>query len=540
MKKLLLSTAIALAVTLPATTVTAAEVPSGTVLAKSQHLVRANGAEPKTVDPGFVESGGPGDVIVNDLFEGLVIENLQGETIPGQAESWHISDDGRTVSFTLRDNLLWSDGTPLTAHDFVYAWQRAVDNKTGNATGINIKTANVLNADAILAGEKAPDTLGIQAPDDRTLIVTLSQSTPYFISMMSIKTFFPVPRTTVEKYGDSWTRAAHFVSNGAYVLKQWVPNEKVEVERNRHYRDNDKTVIDGVTYLALSSQNAELTRYQAGEIHMTNRVQLEYYQKLIKESPEQIQALRLLGSYVYAFNTRTVPFDNADVRRALSMVIDRDLLVDKVTGQGEPAAYSVVPDIIAGYAAALPSFTELDRKERLTQAQALLAKAGFGKDKPLTLTLTYNTSENHKKIALAIASMWKQLGVKVELNNMEWNAYLAAKSAGDFTVARSFAFGDFAEPSAVLSSFTCDHVSNETGYCNQKFDDLLAKAAKAGDQAERYQLYHQAEALLGEDAPIIPLYHYNHTRLVKANLKGFPVNNPKGNIYAKDMFFVQP
>ena len=539
MKKYVLSAAVSAALALPSFNLLAAEVPAGVELAQQQHLVRANGAEPDTVDPGFVSSGSPGDVIVNDLFEGLVIENLHGETIPGQAESWTVSEDGKTVTFVLRDGLRWSDGSPLTASDFVFAWQRAVDSKTGNSTGFNFQTANVVNADEIVAGEKSASELGVTAKDERTLVVSLTRPTPYFISMMSIKTFFPVPQVTVEKYGDSWTRAEYFVSNGAYTLKQWVPNEKVDVDRNPQYRDDKNTVIEGVTYLALSSQNAELTRYQAGEIHMTNRVQLEYYQKLMKESPEQIQALRLLGSYVYAFNTRVAPFDNADVRRALSMVIDRELLVDKVTGQGEPAAYAVVPDIIAGYEGAVPSFKSAERKTRLEKAKALLAKAGYSQNKPLTIKLTYNTSENHKKIALAIASMWKPLGVNVQLNNMEWNAYLSAKTAGDFTLARSYAFGDFAEPSSVLGSFQCGHVSNETGFCDTKFDDLLAKAAKTSEQTERYDLYHQAEEILNDAAPVIPLYHYNHTRLVKADLKGFPVNNPKGNIYAKDMYFVK-
>lgn len=538
MKKIVLSTLVSAAMGLSALNAFAADVPAGVALAKEQYLVRANGAEPNTVDPGLVGSGSPGDVIVNDLFEGLVIENLQGETIPGQAESWRISENGKTITFKLREQLQWSDGSPLTAQDFVYAWQRAVDPNTGNTTSFYFQTANVLNAEAIIAGEMSPSALGIRAPDARTLVITLARPTPYFISLMSIKTFFPVPRTVVAQYGENWTRAEHFVSNGAYVLKQWVPNEKVEVVRNPYYRDNDKTVINGVTYLALSSQNAELTRYRAGEIDMTNRVQLEYYQKLKRTHPEQIKALRLLGSYVYAFNTRVAPFDHPDVRRALNLVIDRQLLVEKVTGQGEPPAYAVVPDIIPGYQAPVPAFAAQSRQEKLTQARALLSKAGYSQAKPLTVKLTYNTSENHKKIALAIASMWKQLGVNVALENMEWNAYLSAKSTGDFTVARSYAFGDFAEPSSVLGSFTCGHVGNESGFCNERFDRLIKQAANTADQAQRYALFSQAEQLLMENSPVIPLYHYNHTRLVRASLKGFPENNPKGNIYAKDMYFV--
>lgn len=516
----------------------AANVPEGVVLAKEQHLVRANGAEPSTLDPGFVGSGSPGDVIVNDLFEGLLIENLQGEITAGQAESWAVSDDGKTYTFNLRKNLKWSDGQPLTAIDFVFAWRRAVEKSTGNNTGFNLVTANITNAQEILKGEKPASELGVKALNLHQLQVTLSRPTPYFLSLMSIKTFFPVPAHVVSQYGDLWTRADHFVSNGAYILKEWVPNERVEVTRNPYYRDDASTVINNVTYLALSSQSAELMRYQAGEVHMTNRVQLEYYQKLLKDSPEEIKSLRLLGSYVYAFNTRQPPFDNADVRRALSMAIDRDVLVQKVTGQGEPEAFSVVPDIIPNYQNFTPAFKSQSHDERMSEAKVLLAKAGYSKSHPLNVTLTYNTSENHKKLALAIASMWKSLDVSVKLENMEWNAYLAAKAAGDYAVARSYAFGDYAEPSSVLSSFTCGHVSNETGFCNKEFDALLKQAADITDEQKRYGIYREAEHILDLYSPIMPIYHYNHTRLVKSHLKGFPDNNPKGNIYAKDMYFI--
>ena len=539
MKKQLISAVISAAFLTSSPALHAALIPSGTQLAEQQHMVRANGAEPATVDPGFVQSNTPGDVIINDLFEGLVIEDSEGREIPGQARAWKVSEDGKTITFFLKEGLNWSDGTALTAEDFVYAWQRAVNPATGNVTGFNLETANIVNAAEIIAGNVPVNELGVRALDPLTFEVRLNKPTPFFISMMSIKTFFPVPKATVEKYGDSWTRPEHFVSNGAYTLQQWVPNEKVDVIRNQQYWDNDKTVIEKVTYLALASPNAEYIRYQAGEIHMTNNVQLEYYQKLMKESPEQIQGLRTLGSYIYSFNTEVAPFDNPDVRRALSMVIDRELLVERIIGQGEPSAYGVVPDLIAEYEGAVAQFKGVDSKQKIEQAKALLASAGYGPDKPLTVRLIYNTSESHKKIALVIAAMWKPLGVKVELENMEWNAYLAAKTTGDYSVARSYAFADFAEPYAMLARFQCGHSNNETGYCDSRFDDFLKRAGEANSQAERYQLYHQAEALLNEASPVIPLYHYSHTRLVKPELKGFPDNNPKGNIYAKDLFFVE-
>ncbi|KAB0301099.1 peptide ABC transporter substrate-binding protein [Vibrio fortis] len=490
------------------------------------------------MDPTFVNSGMPGDIIVNDMFEGFVIENRDGQIIPGQAQDWQFSNDGKTVTFTLKKGLQWSNGSPVTADDFVFAWQRAVNPKTGNNTSFVFKTANVVNAEEIIAGDKAPSELGIKALNPLTVEINLSKPTPYFMSLMSIKTFFPVPSELVKEKGVRWTRAENIATNGAYKLSEWVPNEYVKVERNPNYWDNDATIINGVTYLGLSSQNAELVRYQSGEIDMTNRVQLEYYQKLIKESPEQIKAQALLGSYVYSFNTRQAPFDNLKVRQALSMAVNREILVDKITGQGEPEAYSVTPNNIPNYQAPKSDFKQLDAKQRLSKAKQLLKEAGYSKENPLEFTLTYNTSENHKKIALAIASMWKPLGVKVELENMEWKAYVAAKSSGDYQLARSWAFGDYPEPSALLEGFTCGHTANESGYCNPEFDKLMQQASLITKQEDRFKIYQKAEVLLNESAAVLPLYHYNHTRLVRNSLKGLPVNNPKGNIYAKDLYFV--
>ncbi|UJF20043.1 peptide ABC transporter substrate-binding protein [Vibrio sp. SS-MA-C1-2] len=517
----------------------AANVPDNVTLAKEQHLVRGNGAEPTSLDPSFVDPGMPADIIATDMFEGFVIEDSQGNIVPAQAKSWTISPNGKTITFTLRDNLIWSNDTPLTASDFVYSWKRGVDPNTGNSTSYYFTSANVLNADQIIAGKMSADQLGIRAVDNKTVEVKLSKPTPYFISLMSVKTFVPLPQHQIEKFGDSWTKSGNIVTNGAFILSKWVANEYVEVVRNPNYWDNKNTVLNRVTYLGLESQNAELTRYQAGEVDMTNRVQLEQYQRLLKDDPSQIKSLSLLGSYLYSFNTTEPPFDNQAVRQALTMSVDRDILVHKITGQGELPAVTAVPTIIPSYQNPTPHYTELSKQQRLEKAKALLTQAGYSDENPLEFTLNYNTSENHKKIAIVLAAMWKPLGVKVHLENMEWNAYVSAKSLGNFQMARSWAFGDYSEPSSILSSFTCEHVQNESGYCNKKFDQLMDQASTTTDQSQRYQLFTQAEALLVEDTPIIPLYHYTHTRIVRNTLGGFPENNPKGNIYAKDLYFIE-
>lgn len=432
-----LSILISTALSLSSTTAFSAVVSPDLQLAEEQHLVRGNGAEPNTLDPSFVNSGMPGDIIVNDMFEGLIIEDGEGTLIPGQATHWNISNEGKTITFTLRDNLTWSNGTPLLASDFVYAWQRGVNPKTGNNTGHYFVTANILNADAIQSGQVSPSTLGIKALNDNVIEVTLSKETPYFLSLMGLKNFYPLPQAVIEKHQENWTRPENIVTNGAYTLQKWVPNELVDVVRNSAYWDNNNTIIEKVTYLGLSSQQAEYTRFQSGEIDITNRVQLEYYQKLKKDSPEQIKAQALLGSYVYSFNTKVAPFDNEKVRRALSMAVDRDILVDKITGQGEPAAYSAVPTTIPNYRSNKLDFNEQSITKRLVTAKKLLKEAGYNQDNPLEFTLTYNTSDNHKKIAIAIASMWKPLGVKVTLENMEWKSYVSAKNLGDYQLARS-------------------------------------------------------------------------------------------------------
>jgi len=516
----------------------AAQVPSNVTLADEQHLVRGNQVEPSSVDPTFVNPGSADGPIAIDMFEGFVVEDSLGKPVPGQAESWSVSPDGLTYVFNLREGLKWSNGNALTAGEFVYAWKRAIDPAIGSNNAFYFSTANIKNAAAIQSGDQPVNSLGIKALNDRTVEVTLEKKTPYFISLMSMPVFAPLPQSVIEKHGDNWTKPENIATNGAYILSKWVANEFVDVTRNPRYWNDANTVLNKVTYLALGSQNAELMRYQAGEIDMTNRVQLEQYQRYLKNHPEQINSQPLLGAYVYSFNTKQAPFDNSDVRNALTMSVDRDILVERITAQGEPKAYGPVPTTIPGYQAPLPEYAPLSQEERIEQAKVLLEKAGYGKDNPLEFTLTYNTSENHKKIAVAIASMWKPLGVKVNLENMEWKAYLSAKSTGDYQMARSYAFGDYAEPSSVLTPFTCNHTENESGFCNSEFDELMSKAALEANADERSKLYAQAESVLSSQAPIIPLYQYNHTRLVKTALKGLPKNNPKGNIYAKDLYFI--
>ncbi|HGY1051961.1 peptide ABC transporter substrate-binding protein [Aeromonas salmonicida] len=520
-----------MAPSLQATTVT-----QETVLSDRQTLVKGNGDEPESLDPAQIRSGFPGEVVLVDLFEGLVSEDGQGKIVPAQAQRWETSEDGLVWRFFLRPQLKWSNGEPLTAQDFVYAWRRLLDPAQESPSAGLLLATGINNAQSIYAGALELTSLGVEAESSQILKVTLERPVPYFLQLVSQRPFVPVNEQAITRFGKEWTQPGKLVSNGAYKLVNWAPNERIEAERNIHYWDDLHTRIKRVTYLPLSSQHAERLRYEAGEIQLTNKVALEYYQKTKQTTPERIWGLPLLGTYLYTFNLRRPELQDVRVRQALAMTIDRHVLTEQVSGQGERPAWSLLPGM-PGYESLGSSLALQDQPTRLAKAAALMAQAGYNSARPFKLTLTYNTSESHKKLALAVAAMWKPLGVEVSLNNMEWSAYQVAKDSGDFMLVRSFLFGDYVEPSSMLNSFRCQDPQNESGYCNPAFDGLLQQASDTLDGSTRTGLYRQAEQLLMDEMPAIPVYHYNQMRLVDPTLRGLPSQNLKGAIATKDLYF---
>ncbi|MFM1701692.1 peptide ABC transporter substrate-binding protein [Aeromonas salmonicida] len=520
-----------MAPSLQATTVT-----QETVLSDRQTLVKGNGDEPESLDPAQIRSGFPGEVVLVDLFEGLVSEDGQGKIVPAQALRWETSEDGLVWRFFLRPQLKWSNGEPLTAQDFVYAWRRLLDPAQGSPSAGLLLATGINNAQSIYAGALELTSLGVEAESSQILKVTLERPVPYFLQLVSQRPFVPVNEQVITRFGKEWTQPGKLVSNGAYKLVNWAPNERIEAERNIHYWDDLHTRIKRVTYLPLSSQHAERLRYEAGEIQLTNKVALEYYQKTKQTTPERIWGLPLLGTYLYTFNLRRPELQDVRVRQALAMTIDRHVLTEQVSGQGERPAWSLLPGM-PGYESLGSSLALQDQPTRLAKAAALMAQAGYNSARPFKLTLTYNTSESHKKLALVVAAMWKPLGVEVSLNNMEWSAYQVAKDSGDFMLVRSFLFGDYVEPSSMLNSFRCQDPQNESGYCNPAFDGLLQQASDTLDGSTRTGLYRQAEQLLMDEMPAIPVYHYNQMRLVDPTLRGLPSQNLKGAIATKDLYF---
>lgn len=502
-----------------------------------QTLVKSNGDEPESLDPARVRSGFSEEAILTDLFEGLVNENGAGEVVPANALRWERSNDGLVWRFFLRPNLRWSNNTPLKASDYVYAWRRLIDPATASPASSLVMAAGINNASSIYAGALDVKELGVEAESDHILRVTLEHPVPYFLRLVSQRPFVPLYEPSVSD-DPTWMNAGNLVSNGAYQLTHWVAHQRIELGRNANYWDNAHTRIDQVVYLPKLSAAAEREGYDAGDIQMTNRIQPDYYQTIKQTEPERVWGLPLLGTAVFSFNLQQREVADVRVRQALSMAIDREVLTQTVTRLGEPIAWSLLP-ALPGYQPYQPGESALPRSERLAHAAELLKAVGVGPDHPLHLVITYNTSGNHKRLAEAIALMWQPLGIETELRNLSWGDYQSAKSAGDFTVARSFVFGDYAEPSAVLNQFRCGDPQNESGYCDPQFDRLLTDAANTLDESLRNQFYQQAEQLMMSAQPVIPLFHYSQMRLISPQLRGLPTQNVRGVIASKDLYFAQ-
>ncbi|MDN3680474.1 ABC transporter substrate-binding protein [Vibrio tapetis subsp. quintayensis] len=504
-------------------------------LAAVQELVRGNGTEVATIDP-HKSQGVPESHVIRDLLEGLVNQDGEGNTIPGVAESWETTDN-KTFTFHLRKDAKWSNGDPVTAEDFVYSFQRAVDPATASPYSWYMEYTKMTNAKDIIAGKKDKNTLGVKAIDANTLEVQLDAAVPYFVMMMGHTTVKPVHKATVEKFGDQWTKPENFVGNGAYVVDKWVVNERLVVKRNDQYWDNANTTLNQVTFLPIENQVTEMNRFLSGEIDFTNELPTEHFKRLKKENPESLSIQGNLCTYYYIFNTKKKPFDDVRVRKAISYAIDRNIVSDAILGQGQKPAYFLTPEITAGFSPEAPAYGKMTQAERDTEAAKLLTEAGFGTDNPLKFSLLYNTSENHKKIAVALGSMWKKtLGLEVTLENQEWKTYLASKDQGDFEVARAGWCGDYNEASSFLTLMVSNNTTGGIHYDSAEYDAIIDKALNSTSEEERTKLYLEAEALLAKDMPIAPIYQYVKSRLVSPQVGGFPVNNAEDKIYSKDLY----
>jgi len=506
------------------------------VLADKQELVINNGAEPESLDPHKV-SGVPESNILRQMFVGLTTTDPDGKTIPGMAESWE-SADNKVWTFKIRD-AKWSNGDPVTAEDFVYSFRRVVDPNTASPYASYLADDKVLNAQEVIDGKVKPDALGVKALDEKTLQVTLSEPVPYFPDTLIHTSVKPVPQKVVEKFGEKWTDPANIVVNGPYKISEWQVNDKIVLERNESYYDNANTTLEKITLLAIPSSTTDVARYQAGEIDITyNEVPPEQFASLKEQLGDQLQVSPMLCTYYYEFNTVKPPFNDARVRRALALALDRNTISDKVVGQGQTPAYQLTPVATNGMQNNTPEWQSWDQAKRVEEAKKLLKEAGYSESKPLKFELLYNTNDNHKKIAVAASSLWKQsLGfVDVSLINKEWKTYLDTRRNGNYQVARAGWCGDYNEPSTFLNIVKTGNSNNQGKYSSANFDSLMTQTLKAGVTPEqRAGIYQQAEAQLDADMPNINVYHYVSPRLIKPYVVGFSTKDPLDNWQAKDL-----
>ncbi|EJE8513637.1 oligopeptide ABC transporter substrate-binding protein OppA [Vibrio parahaemolyticus] len=515
--------------------VVADTLPNGVQLAAEQHLVRANDAEAATLDPAKAE-GLPEMHVIRDLFEGLVIQDRDGNIIPGVAESWETKDN-LTFVFHLRKDAKWSNGEPVTADDFVYSLRRAVDPKTASPNVWYLKLTKIKNIADVAEGKKPLDDLGIAAVDKYTLRFELDSQVPYFVAMTGHTSMMPVHQATVESSDKPWSDPDQFVSNGAFTLDKWVVNERIELVKNPNYWDGADTHLNKVTYIPFENQNASINRYAVGEVDITSDVPTHMAQKLKQDYKQAYTVVPLLCTYYYAFNTTRPPFDDARVRQAVSYSIMRDVITNGVTQVGNLPAYTFAHQYTAGFDATPPEYSNWSQQQRDEKARELLKEAGYGDGKPLDFKLLYNTSESNKAIAVAISSMLKNnLGAKVELENQEWKSYLVARKQGDFDVMRASWCGDYNEASTFLSLLRSGSSGNFARYSSEAYDKAMNSALAATDEKARQGFYDQAEQLLAADMPIAPIYYYMQARLVRPTVGGFAKNNVEGRIYSKDLY----
>lgn len=512
----------------------AATVPAGTELAEKQELVRNNGSEPASLDPHKVESDVESNII-SDIFERLVAVRNDGTVEPRLAEKWE-SKDNTVWTFHLRPGITWSDGTAITAKDIVWSWQRLVDTKTGSPYASYPGNMHIVNAADIAQGKKSPDTLGVKALDDNTLEVTLTQPNAAFLPMLAHTSMVPVDPVLIKRFGDKWTKPEHIVTSGPYKITQWVVNERIVAQRNKRYWNDKETVINKVTYLPINAETADINRYKAGEIDITYSIPVNQFTQLKKTMGSQVSVVPQLATYYYQFNTTKAPFNDPRVRRALNMALDKDIIADKVMAQGQRAAWLISQPEIGGVKLSAPEYASWPREKRLAEAKKLLNEAGFNDSHPLSFNMLYNTMETHQRIAIAISSMWKKnLGVEAKLQNQEWKTMLDTMHNGNFDAVRYAWIADYDDAASFLNNFRTGDSENTTKYSNPAYDEALLNAAKAKDVTERGKYYQQAEDLLAQDVPAIPVYHYVRTHLVKPWVGGF-APDLLDHYYTKDLY----
>lgn len=485
-----------------------------------------NGTEPQGIDP-HITSGTPEYQIMQSLFEGLVMQDPYTlEILPAGATHWDVSDDGRVYRFQLRPEARWSNGDPVTAEDYRWSIERAMTPALGN--DYQEAFSNLVGGDDFFTGKTNDfSSVGVRVIDDLTLEIELVGPDLTFLTWLDQMPFFPVHRATIEKFGTAtdrlsqWTRVGNFVGNGPFTLVEWQVNSHIRVEPNPYYWGVDDLQLNAIVFYAIEDSATEERMFRDGQLHLTRTVPLEKVATYRQENPEVLRLEPLVGSYFYILNTGRPPLDDLRVRQALNHATDRELIVATVMDDTVFANSAYVPLGLPGYQS--PDWYEFDPD----RARELLAQAGYpgGEGFP-RLTILYNTLDAHRKIATAIQQMWKEtLNIDIALQNQEWKVFLDTIAGKDYDIGRKGWLGSVPDPIGMLQAFVSTSGNNDTGFGDPRFDEIVTRDGLwASDLEQRNQLAAEAEAILRDAAPIVPLYTYSNRRLVDPSVQGLPGN----------------
>lgn len=490
-------------------------------VAWGQTLERGNGPEPSTLDAHRCPEVACANIL-RDLYEGLVAEDGAGRLIPGMAERWELSADGRTWTFHLRDGLRWSNGEALDAAQVVASFRRAFQPATAAPFAGHFDA--LVNATAVQGGRMPPERLGVSAPDARTVEFHLSRSVD-LPRLLTLPTAYPVYLPAIAEHGAQHTRPGRLVVNGAYALAGWLPQAVITLERNPMFRE--PPAIPRVRFHVTEDASSELKRYEAGGLHITETVPPQPLASLRERFGEQLRISPYLGTFWLGLNLTQPPFkDNPALREALSLAIDRDILTRHVTGLGETPAYGLVPPGVAGHDAASLPWATATQAQREALARRRFAEAGYGDGRPLEIELRYNTSTPHRRLALAVASMWREvLGVRVRLRNEEWRVFVGNRRQRTITqVFRGGWIADVDDARNFLDNFRADSAANWSGHDDREFQQLMDAADAAPSLEERARLLRAAESRLLSAHAVIPIYYYTSKHLVRPEVQGFEPN----------------
>jgi oligopeptide transport system substrate-binding protein len=513
----------------------AATIPAGVQLHAKQEMVRNNGSEPDTLDPARAE-GVPANNVIRDLFEGLTAVDGAGNTVPGVAESWK-QVDAKTWVFKLRQNAKWSNGDPVTAEDFIYGLRRFVDPKTASEYAATFGIFFV-NGKEIVEGKKPTTELGVKALDKYTLEMKTPFPVGFMPSLVSNLQLGPVHKASVEKHGKDFTKPGNLVSNGAYTLATWDVNAKIVLAKSPSYWDAKNVQITKFTYLAVEDGNADVKLFESGENDMVYQLPPGTYEKYKAQYPKEIQNSPMLGLRYYSYLNTDPLLKDIKVRKALSMAIDRDILAQRVTADGQKPAYGVLVEGVEGGEPTTYDWASWPMDKRVAEAKKLLTEAGV---KPGTkLKFSYNTSEYHKKMAIFAASEWKtKLGLDVELDAMEFKVLIKKRNDGEFQIARNGWVADYNDATTFLTLVQCDSDQNSQKNCNREAEKLIDEGNQSLDPAKRKKLLTQASKMIMDDYPMLPLLQYTQPRLVKAYVGGYTKTNSMDRYRAKEFYIIK-